>query len=287
MRKIEYQKIVDAVKELCVSAAHRLPVDVLAALEKSIQTETDAQAKHILKLLVDNARLADQELYPLCQDTGVAIVFIEQGNEVFVEASKNDPQAGLFDAVNDGVKAGYEEGYLRKSIVYDPIKTRQNTNTNTPAIIYHSFVRGDKLKLTLMLKGGGCENRSRIHMLVPAEGEDGVKNFVLDTVMKAGADACPPFIVGVGIGGNFEMSCLLAKKAMLRPLDSFHPEPFYAAMEKDLLEQINNLNIGPQGMGGKTTALAVLIETYPCHIASLPVAVNIECHSHRHSLCVL
>jgi fumarate hydratase subunit alpha len=287
MRKIEYQNIVDAVKELCVSAAHRLPADVLAALEKSVQTETDARAKHILKLLVDNARLADQELYPLCQDTGVTIAFIEQGNEVFIEPSKNDPHTGLFDAVNEGVKAGYEEGYLRKSIVCDPVKTRQNTGTNTPAIIYHSFVGGDKLKLTIMLKGGGCENRSRVGMLIPAEGEDGVKTFVLETVIKAGADACPPFIVGVGIGGNFEMSCLLAKKALLRPLNSSHPETFYADMEKDLLVRINNLNIGPQGMGGRTTALAVLIETYPCHIASLPVAVNIECHSHRHSHRVL
>ncbi len=287
MRRIEYQTIVNAVRDLCISAAHRLPSDVVSAIERAVRTETDTRAKHMLELLLKNADVADKEMYPLCQDTGVTVVFVEQGNEVFVSAPPEDPQAGIIEAINEGVKAGYQDGYLRKSIVDDPVKERKNTGTNTPAVVHHSFVRGDRLKISVMLKGGGCENRSQVKMLTPAEGEAGVQNFIVDVVRKAGADACPPFVIGVGIGGNFEVSCLLAKKALLRPLDTPNIQPYYANLEKSLLEKINDLGIGPQGMGGRTTALAVLIETLPCHIASLPVAVNVECHSHRHGHCVI
>jgi fumarate hydratase subunit alpha len=280
MRRIEYQTIVQAVKNLCISAAHRLPEDVVRGLQKAANGETDSRAKHILNLLLENAKVADQELYPLCQDTGLAVIFVRQGNDVFVEG-------GLAEAINEGVKAGYQEGFLRKSVVADPLFNRVNTGTNTPAIIHHSFVPGDQLEIAVMLKGGGCENRSQFRMLTPAQGQEDVENFVVEVVRQAGADACPPFVVGVGIGGNFEVSCLLAKKALLRSLDSVHPVASYAEMEKKLFRKINELGIGPQGIGGKTTALGIFIEIFPCHIASLPVAINLECHSHRHGHCLL
>ncbi len=283
MKEITFDKIVETVKTLCIEAAHNLPDDVLAAIERAIENETELRSKNILTKLIENAKIAHNEQYPLCQDTGVTIVFIEQGSETILKPEG----ANLFEAVNEGVKIGYREGYLRKSIVYDPIYERKNTQTNTPAIIHHTFVKGDNLKISVMLKGGGCENRSRFCMLKPADGEEGVRNFIIDTVKNAGADACPPFIVGVGIGGNFEYSCLLAKKALLRRLDSAHNEGYYSNLENQILDRINNLGIGPMGMGGKTTALAVLIEAAPCHIASLPVAVNIECHSHRHKTAIL
>jgi fumarate hydratase subunit alpha len=280
MRRIEYQTIVQAVKNLCISAAHRLPEDVVQGLQKAAIGETDSRAKHILNLLLENAKVAEEELYPLCQDTGLAVIFVRQGNDVFVEG-------GLAEAINEGVKAGYQEGFLRKSVVADPLFNRVNTGTNTPAIIHHSFVPGDQLEIAVMLKGGGCENRSQFRMLTPAQGQEGVENFVVEVVRQAGADACPPFVVGVGIGGNFEVSCMLAKKALLRSLDSVHPVAYYAEMEKKLFRKINELGIGPQGIGGKTTALGIFIEIFPCHIASLPVAINIECHSHRHGRCLL
>jgi fumarate hydratase subunit alpha len=280
MRRIEFQTIVRAVKNMCITAAHRLPDDVLESLQHAADTETDSRAKHILSLLLENAKVAERELYPLCQDTGLAVIFVEQGNEVFVEG-------GLAEAINEGVKEGYEAGFLRKSVVADPLFSRVNTGTNTPAVIHTTFVPGDQLQLSMMFKGGGCENRSQCRMLTPGQGWEGVEEFVLEVVRRAGADACPPFVVGVGIGGNFEVCCLLAKKALLRPLNRVHPVAAYAALEANLLKKINNLGIGPQGMGGKTTALGVLIETFPCHIASLPVAVNIECHSHRHGRCAL
>ncbi len=278
MRQIEFEQIANTVKQLCIEAAYNLPDDVLDALKQSYETEQDARAKNILGKLIENARIAQTEQYPLCQDTGLTVIFVEQGCDVILSPKGSN----LFDAINRGVEMGYEEGYLRKSVVYDPIYQRTNTKTNTPAIIHHEFVAGDKLKISVMLKGGGCENRSQFRMLKPADGEEGVKNFIIETVKTAGADACPPFIVGVGIGGNFEKSCLLAKKALLRKLDSCHNDSYYSKLERYLLSRINNLGIGPMGMGGGTTALAVLIETAPCHIASLPVAVNIECHSHRH-----
>jgi len=212
----------------------------------------------------------------------VTVVFVDQGHRAVIGEQQDNPDAGLIDAINAGVAEGYKEGFLRASIVSDPVNRRSNTGTNTPAIVHHTWVPGERLKLTVMLKGAGSENRSRFTMLTAAQGQNGVEQFVLDVVRSAGADACPPFVVGVGIGGNFELACLLAKKSLVRPLDSAHHDTFYAQMERRLLTRINDLGIGPQGMGGRTTALAVSIETHPCHIASLPVAVNIECHSHRH-----
>ncbi len=273
----------DAVKTLCIEAAHVLPEDVLLAIRSAIETETDARARGILESLIENAKIAREQLYPLCQDTGLTVIFIDQGNEVVFDSDN----ISLYDAINEGVQAGYQQGYLRKSVVYDPVKERKNTNTNTPAIIHHRLVSGDKLSISVMLKGGGCENRSQFRMLKPADGETGVMDFIVETVKSAGADACPPFVVGVGIGGDFELSCLIAKRALLKNIGTSHQEPFYAEMEQKLLERINRLGIGPMGMGGQTTAIAVQIETAPCHIASVPVAVNIECHSHRHKTVVI
>jgi fumarate hydratase subunit alpha len=276
MKTVTSETIIQSVKDACIRAAHELPQDVLDALSLAIDRETNPDAKHILELLLENASFAKKEMIPLCQDTGVTVIFVEQGGEVLIEGN-------LADIINEAVRLGYEEGYLRKSIVIDPLYPRKNTETNTPVVIHHSWTSGQSLKLSIMLKGAGCENKSQIKMLPPSAGENGVKEFILNVVKSAGADACPPFIVGVGIGGNFELAPLLAKKALLRPLNQHHPNPNWEKMEHDCLIAMNQLNIGPQGMGGDTTALAVLIETYPCHIASLPVAVCIECHSHRHT----
>jgi len=282
MREIRYEQVVQAVRQLAIDACYRLPEDVVEALERAAASEQSETGREIIRQLITNARVAAEELYPLCQDTGLAVVFVEMGNRIVVTAPADRPDATLADAINEGVEAGYRDGFLRKSVVADPANKRINTKTNTPAIIHHRWMAGDRLKLTLIAKGGGCENRSRFAMLKPAEGAAGVERFVVETVAQAGADACPPFVVGVGIGGDFEQCCLLAKRSLLRPINSRHSEQFYADMERRLLQRINALGIGPQGFGGSTTALAVLIETAPCHIASLPVAVNIECHSHRH-----
>ena len=237
--------------------------------------------------LIENARIAKTESIPLCQDTGLAVVFVDQGADVAVKLPAGQAQATLFDAINAGVKAACENGYLRKSIVADPLKHRKNTGSNTPAVIHHSIVLGDKLKISIMTKGGGCENKSQFRMFRPTADRQELVNWVVDVVKQAGADACPPFVVGVGIGGNFELSCLLSKKVLLRDLASRNSDEFYAQLEADLLSRINALGLGPQGLGGDTTALACLVETAPCHIASLPVAVNIECHSHRHKSAVI
>ena len=224
-------------------------------------------------------RIGQGERIPLCQDTGLAIVFIEQGAEVVIECPSGKTAV---DAINAGVIQGYEKGFLRKSVVSEPMQHRKNTGNNCPAVIHWSIVPGDKLKITFMAKGGGCENKSAFRMFKPTAIAQEIIDWVVEVVKNAGADACPPFVVGVGIGGNFEVSCLLSKKALVRSIDKPNADVFYAGLEKDLLTRINRLNVGPQGLGGDTTALAVLIETAPCHIASLPVAVNIECHSHRH-----
>ena len=287
MRNIEFEKVVETVESLCIAAGYELPEDVLAALEKAAKEESNPRAVKILNQLIENARQAAAEKIPLCQDTGLAVVFVEQGAEVAVKPPASQAQATLFDAINAGVAAGYEKGYLRKSVVADPLKERKNTGSNTPAIIHHTIVPGERLKLTVMTKGGGCENKSRFEMFKPTADKDEIVGWIIDVVKQAGADACPPFIVGVGIGGDFELSCLLSKKALLRNLDDRNSDDFYAKLEQYLLSKINVLGLGPQGLGGDTTALACLVETAPCHIASLPVAVNIECHSHRHKSAVI
>jgi len=287
VRYIDFGKIVETVESLCISAAYELPTDVLAALEKAAREESNSGAVKILNQLIENARIAKTESIPLCQDTGLVVVFLEQGADVTVKPPAAQSQVTLFDAINAGVKAGYEKGYLRKSVVADPLKSRKNTGTNTPAVIHHSFVPGDKLKISIMTKGGGCENKSQFRMFRPTADRQEIIDWVVDVVKQAGADACPPFVVGIGIGGNFEMSCLLGKKALLRNLDQPNSDEFYARLEANFLSRINALGLGPQGLGGDTTALACLIETAPCHIASLPVAVNIECHSHRHKSAII
>jgi len=282
MRYIEYGKIVEAVESLCIKAAYELEEDVLTALAGALEKETDPAAAGILKSLIENAQVAASERIPLCQDTGLAIVFVEQGSGVAVKAPAERQDATLVDAINQGVAAGYEKGYLRKSVVAEPLNHRRNTGTNTPAIIHHSIVAGDKLKITVLAKGAGSENKSQFAMFRPTAERGEIINWVVDAVKDAGADSCPPFVVGVGIGGDFELCCLLSKKALCRRLGSRNSDEFYARLEDDLLSRINALGIGPQGMGGDTTALACMVETAGCHIASLPAAVNIECHSHRH-----
>jgi fumarate hydratase subunit alpha len=286
VRTIEFEKIAATVESLCISAGYELPEDVLAALERAVQNETNPTATRILSQIIENARIASAQRIPLCQDTGLAVVFAEQGGQVIVKSAGEGRQT-LFDAINTGVAAGFEKGYLRKSVVADPLNRRSNTGSNTPAIIHHMIVPGEKLKLTVITKGGGCENKSQFKMFRPTASRSEIIDWIVDVVASAGADACPPFVVGVGIGGNFELSCLLSKKALCRNLNERHRHAFYAELEVDLLSRINALGVGPQGLGGDTTALACSIETAACHIASLPVAVNIECHSHRHKTAIL
>ena len=273
MRNIDAKVIEDTVARLCIEANLRLPPDVINALERAEKAEPWDGAKRILSLLGDNVRIASEKTLPVCQDTGMACVFVELGQDVHIE--------GDFEqAVNNGVRRGYGEGYLRKSVVCDPLR-RVNTGDNTPALVTVKLTRGDKMRITVMPKGFGSENMSALKMLKPADGVEGVRNFVLDTVEKAGANPCPPIIVGVGIGGSFDKAACLAKHALLRPVNEPNPDEYYAALERELLDKINALGIGPQGFGGKTTALAVLIEAMPTHVAGLPVAVNISCHATR------
>jgi len=273
MRNIDAKVIEDTVARLCIEANLRLPPDVINAIERAEKAEPWDGAKRILSLLGDNVRIASEKTLPVCQDTGMACVFVELGQDVHIE--------GDFEqAVNNGVRRGYGEGYLRKSVVCDPLR-RVNTGDNTPALVTVKLTRGDKMRITVMPKGFGSENMSALKMLKPADGVDGVKNFVLETVEKAGANPCPPIIVGVGIGGSFDKAACLAKHALLRPVNEPNPDEYYAALERELLDKINALGIGPQGFGGKTTALAVLIEAMPTHVAGLPVAVNISCHATR------
>ncbi len=287
MRYIEFEKIVDAVESLCTLTAFELPDDVLNALKNAAKKESNPQAAKILNQLIENAKIAREETIPLCQDTGLAVLFVEQGSDIYIKPPIKNPQLTIIDAINTGVKTGYEKGYLRASVVAEPLDKRLNTDTNTPAIIHYTIVPGDKLKITLMAKGGGCENKSQFKMFRPTADRSEIIDWVTSVVKQAGADACPPLIVGVGIGGDFESCCLLSKKALLRKLDSRNSDEFYAQLEEKMLFAINATGLGPQGLGGNTTALACLIETAPCHIASLPVAVNIECHSHRHKSVVI
>ena len=279
MREIEAKLITDAVARLCIDANTHLPEDMKDCICRFREAETWPQAQEILDRIVENYEIAARDQMPVCQDTGMAVVFLKIGQDVHICGD-------LEEAVNAGVRKGYGEGYLRKSMVRDPLD-RVNTGDNTPAILHVELVPGDKIEITVAPKGFGSENMSAIGMLRPSDGVEGVKAFVLKTVEEAGPNPCPPIVVGVGIGGTFEKAAYLAKKALLRPVDSSHEKPFYAALEQELLEKINALGIGPQGFGGRTTALAVNIETYPTHIAGLPVAVNISCHVTRHKTEVL
>ncbi len=280
VREIEAAKITDTVKRLCIQANVILPEDVKNCIIKRKSEENWAPAREILDRIEENFELAAAENVPICQDTGVACVFLEIGQEVHIAGGD------ITQAVNEGVRQGYAEGYLRKSVVRDPLD-RENTGDNTPAMIYYDIVPGNKIKITVAPKGFGSENMSQIKMLRPSDGIEGVKAFVLKAVEEAGPNPCPPIIVGVGIGGTFDKAALLAKKALLRETGTPSADPLYAKLEEELLEKINALGIGPQGFGGKTTALAVAVEHYPTHIAGLPVAVNINCHVARHKTEVI
>lgn len=275
MREIDVKLIKNKIKELCIDANTYLPSDITNALDLCHKNEDGALAKEILGDIIKNYTLAQERKIPICQDTGLACVFLEIGQDVhFVGGDLNE-------AVNEGVREGYKQGYLRKSAVIDPV-LRGNTGDNTPAMLYTEIVKGDKVKITVAPKGFGSENMSQIKMLKPSDGVDGIKNFVLKVIEEAGPNPCPPMVVGVGIGGTFDKCALLAKKALLRPIDTENSIPFYADLEKQLLLEINKTGIGPQGFGGKTTALGVNIETMPTHIAGMPCAVNINCHVTRH-----
>ncbi len=271
MREIKAEEIVERVAEAAIKACQRLPKEVVSALESALATEPSPLGQKTLSLLLENARLAEKEGLPICQDTGIVVAWVELGEEVKVK--------GLCEAINRGVALGYARGHLRKSVA-EPL-SRKNTGTNTPVIIHVEMVPGDKLKITLMPKGCGSENMSRLAMLPPAVGKEGLKKFALETVERAGPNPCPPVTVGVGIGGTFEKAALLAKKALLRPVGQFSSSEEVASLEREILEEINSLGIGPLGFGGRTTALAVHIEVFPTHIASLPVAVNLQCHAAR------
>ncbi|NIQ39501.1 MAG: fumarate hydratase [Proteobacteria bacterium] len=274
MREFDVAGLRDAVRNLCMDANYDLGADVLQAFDRAIGQEDSTVAIDILKQLKENARIAREESIPICQDTGYTVVFVELGQEVRLIGGD------LNSAIQDGVRNGYQEGYLRKSVCH-PF-TRVNTGDNTPAIIHLEMVPGDQIRIIAAPKGGGSENMSRVDMLTPAVGIEGVKDYVVGRVREAGSNPCPPTIVGVGIGGTFEQAALLAKKALLRPLGDRNDDPELADLEDDLLKRVNSLGIGPQGLGGRTTSLAVHVNVMPCHIASLPVAVNIQCHAHRH-----
>ncbi len=274
MRKIKAEEIINNVKEMCIEANLKLAPDMKEALVSAKENETSEIGCKILSDLEENLKIAKEDSIPICQDTGMAVVFVEVGQDVKVKGS-------LTDAINEGVRQGYTEGYLRKSVVSDPIE-RVNTNDNTPAVIHYDIVEGDQIKITIAPKGFGSENMSKIVMLKPADGIEGVKEVVLNAVKEAGPNACPPMVVGVGIGGTFEKCAYLAKKALARSIDSKNENEFYADLEDELLEKINKIGIGPGGLGGTQTALGVNVETYPTHIAGLPVAVNICCHVNRH-----
>lgn len=280
MREISCNAIISSIKEMCIQATHYLSDDMKSALYKGVEKEESPLGRQILEQLCENLTIAGEDMIPICQDTGMAVVFVEIGQEVHIT------DGGLEDAINEGVRQGYVEGYLRKSVVSDPIE-RVNTQDNTPAIIHYSIVPGDRFRITLAPKGFGSENMSRVVMLKPADGIEGVKKVILETVDLAGPNACPPMVVGVGVGGTMDYAAYLAKRALVRPLDSENENEQYRQLERECLEQINQLNIGPMGLKGRTTALKVNIEWFPTHIAGMPVAVNINCHVTRHKKVVL
>ncbi len=280
MREISGGQITDAVERLCIQANQFLPEDVRKAVRNCRDCEDWETARGVLDKIIDNFEIAEKEQVPICQDTGMACVFLEIGQDVHITGGD------LTEAVNEGVRRGYEKGYLRKSVVKDPVR-RGNTGDNTPAMIYTEIVPGEQIRITVAPKGFGSENMSAIRMFKPSAGLEGIKDFILETVENAGPNPCPPMVVGVGIGGTFDKAALLAKKALIRPIDSENPDPFYADLEKEMLEKINRLGIGPQGFGGKTTAIGLNIETMPTHIAGMPCAINISCHVTRHQTEVI
>lgn len=280
MRTIETTEITKQIKEMCIEANYFLPLDMKRAIEEAKDAENSKIGKHILGKLCENMQIAGEDMIPICQDTGMAVIFAEIGQDVHFEGGY------LEEAINEGVRQGYQEGYLRKSVVGDPL-IRENTKDNTPAVIHYQIVPGEQVKITVAPKGFGSENMSRVYMLKPAEGMEGVKRAVLTAVKEAGPNACPPVVVGVGVGGTFEKCAVLAKQALTRPVQEFSKVPYVREMEQELLRKINETDIGPGGLGGMTTALAVHINTYPTHIAGLPVAVNICCHVNRHVVRVL
>lgn len=280
MREIQAQQLIDTVAELCIQACHKLPPDLVEGFHKAAEQEISPLGKSALIKLIDNDKIAREQNVPVCHDTGLTIVYVELGQDVHVVGGD------FQQAIHAGVRKGYAEGFMRKSVVGDPL-LRVNTNDNTPAVIHTEIVPGDRVTLSVVPKGGGSENWSRMTFLLPGEGADGVKKFVLDTINAAGGAACPPLTVGVGIGGSFDKVTEIAKKAILRDIGEHHPEPHIATLERELLEEINRTGIGPLGYGGVSTALWVSVETYACHITALPVAVNIQCHSGRRATAVI
>lgn len=280
MRVIKSDIIKETVKELCIQANYYLPSDVKQALYDAYYLEDNELSRETISILKENASIAEKKKMPICQDTGMACIFIEIGQEVYVDGN-------LKEAIEEGVRIGYKEGYLRKSVVDDPVFDRKNTNDNTPAIIYYDIVEGDQLKIVVAPKGFGSENMCQVKMLKPSDGVEGIKEFVLKVVNDAGPNACPPMVIGVGIGGSFDRVTLLSKKAMLREIGTHHSDKRYASLEEELLELVNQTGIGPAGYGGKVTALSLNIETYPTHIAGMPVAVSICCHVARHKEVIL
>jgi len=281
VREVNVSQIVSLVRRLCIDANNYLNKDVAEKIEEFARKEDSPIGKEILEQILVNARLAAEEQMPMCQDTGVAVVLVELGQDVHIVGGD------FVEAVNEGVRQGYRDGYLRKSMVYDPVFDRKNTDDNTPAIIHTDIVPGDFVKVTVVPKGAGSENMSEVRMMKPADGIESVKDFVVDRVKRSGGMSCPPIVVGVGIGGNFEQCAYLSKKALLRPLNVKNPNPRWNVVEEELLVRINKLGIGPMGLGGRTTALAVHILTMPCHIASMPVAVNLQCHAQRHKTAII
>jgi fumarate hydratase subunit alpha len=280
MREIPFETVRDAVAKLCIDANCLLGDDVVQAFKDGLRIEESPAGREILNQLLENEQIARKEMMPICQDTGWAVVWVEVGSGVRIGGGE------LGDAIQQGVAKGYTDGYLRKSIVKDPLR-RENTKDNTPAIVYTDIVPGESLRIAVQPKGGGAENMSEVKMLSASDGAEGIKKFVVDRVARSKANPCPPVLVGVGIGGTFEKCAMVAKHALLREIGSVHPDPFYAAMEKELLARVNKLGIGPQGLGGRVTALAVFIEAFPCHIATMPCAVNVNCHAQRHKSAVL
>ena len=280
MREVNVSIIREAIKNLCIEANRHLPEDVREAVKKSLEKEEGAVARGILSDMIRNYTIAEEESMPICQDTGMACIFMEIGQDVHLTGGF------LQDAVNEGVRQGYQEGYLRKSVVKDPVR-RGNTGDNTPAVLYTEIVPGDQIRITAAPKGFGSENMSAVRMFKPSAGIEGIKDFILETVEKAGPNPCPPVILGIGIGGTFDKVCYLAKKALLRPVSEYNPDPYYADLEREMLDKINKTGIGPQGYGGRTTALGVNIETMPTHIAGMPCAINVSCHVTRHKTVVI